>query len=105
MKGIKVPTEFSRRIRNVDFANYKAEEYRNLGLFFFINVSKAFPDSQKKHKKLWLLLGYLYKGHVLPDSEYANYSQADTLRHKTTFYKMYEATFGPENCTCVSTSI
>lgn len=45
IKNIKVPREFSRRVRQMD-SNWKAEDYRNLILFFFpavIHLTKFAP--------------------------------------------------------------
>lgn len=39
MKSVKVPREFSRRIRNLDLSIIKAQEYRNMLLFFSRSLS------------------------------------------------------------------
>jgi len=51
LNDIKVPREFSRRVRQLDPAVWKAEEYRNLILFFFPIVIKLtqFPGTSAAH--------------------------------------------------------
>lgn len=49
LENVRVPQEFSRRIRHLDPAVWKAEEYRNLILFFFpavVGLTKLPPEGQ-----------------------------------------------------------
>ena len=58
MKTVKVPREFSRRARNMDISVLKAQEMRNIELFFspiIVNCIKK----QAKERKLWLLLSFI----------------------------------------------
>ena len=53
MSIIQVPREFSRRCRKLDFSVMKAQELRNILLFFFEIVIDCFSPIAKE-RKLWL---------------------------------------------------
>ena len=69
MTQVKVPKEFSRRARELDFAVYKAQEFRNLLLFFFPLVI-ACIEKRQKERHLWLLLAYMIRACVMPSKQY-----------------------------------
>ena len=94
---IKVPRESNRRVRELDFAVYKAQEYRNLLLFFFPLILDCI-EVNAKERHMWLFLSYAIKACVIPSEEFAAIS-LDTIDHcMSSFYKIFEALFGVENC-------
>ena len=93
----KVVFEFSRRSRDLDFAVFKAEEFRNLILFFFPHVL-ACLEKNDKERAIWLYLAFMLRSCVLPDNEYFNVNVQQIVSACTKFYKMYEQTFGQANC-------
>ena len=97
MAATKVVFEFSRRSRDLDFAVYKAEEFRNLILFFFPHVLSCIED-EAKERELWLYLAFMIRSCVIPDSEYFNVSASHIYHACEKFYKIYEKIFGVTNC-------
>lgn len=57
LSQVRCPSDFNRMIRNFDFANLKAEELRNYGLFFFLILIKASPSSDIRRQ---VLIRYMY---------------------------------------------
>ena len=76
MSAVKVPREFSRRVRNLDLSVIKAQEYRNITLFFFPIVVQCIEPSAKE-RRLWLLLSYMIRSCVIPNTEFSNISSQD----------------------------
>ena len=98
MATIQVPREFSRRGRALDFSVLKAQEFRNIILFFFPFIINCFsPDD--KEIKLWLLLSYILRACILPpeESESIHFNVIGECADK--FYILYEKLFGSTNCT------
>ena len=98
MSLTKNPFEFSRRSRDLDFSVYKAEEFRNLVLFFFPHVLECL-ENDAKERELWLYLAFMIRACILPDVEYFNVNVNQILMACTKFYKLYEKLFGVSNCT------
>ena len=98
MSNTKSPGDFSRRCRNLDFSVYKAEEFRNIILFFFPHVLECI-EKNAKERDLWLYLAFMIRACVLPDSEYFNVNVNQITLSCTKYYKLYEKLFGAENCT------
>ena len=96
---VQVVREFSRRLRNLDFGVMKAQEFRNIILFFFILVVECIQDEFPREKKVWLQLAFVIRSCVIPNKEF--YLIADNVIQKTalSFYQNYEAIYGPKNCT------
>lgn len=97
MAKIKVVREFGRRARNLDFSVFKAQEYRNLALFFFPIIVDCIEE-EAKERRLWLLLAYLLRACVIPQHEFQNVNISDIDYCAKHFYKLYEQLFGPSNC-------
>ena len=87
---------FSRRTRALDPANYKAEEYRNLGLAYWPIVWRSIPKCAADH---WLLTVFAYKSACLPDAMYTSfkerYAESELYRQ---WYKSFESIYGSQNC-------
>ena len=98
MRGIKVPREFSRRSRSLDYSVMKGQEFRNIILFFFPIVLNCFEHAAKE-RKLWLYLVYMIRSCILPDNEYASVGTNVIQDCCNKFYKLYETLFGQKNCT------
>ena len=98
MSQTKVFSECSRRARDLDFAVYKAEEFRNLILFFFPHVLECLEENEKE-RSLWLYLAFMIRSCTLPDNEYFNVNRQHISCSCSKFYKIYEQIFGEVNCT------
>lgn len=98
MLETKVFREFSRRARKLDFSVMKAEELRNIGLFFFPHVLQCIEPNAKE-RRLWLLLAYLLRSCTIPSNEFKpiDLNVIDTVCRE--FYILYEELFGSNNCT------
>ena len=93
----KVFKEFSRRARSLDFSVFKAQEYRNIGLFFFIHVLSCI-DIGEKERILWLNLAFMLRSSVIPSAEYSKINIDDVTLSCEIFYQVFEEIFGPKNC-------
>ena len=96
---VQVPYEWSRRIRNLDFAVLKAAEFRNIILFFFSIVVKCIEPKYVKERKLWLQLAFVIRACVLSNEEFCNIDSPTISALALNFYKNYEQVYGGNNCT------
>ena len=96
---IQVPREYGRRCRNLDFAVWKAAEFRNALLFFFPIILTCIPDDCKKEKKVWLHLVFMVRACVLSNDEFRNVNVDDVQYASQKFYQLYEEVYGQNNCT------
>ena len=97
MSSVKVPHEFSRRGRNLDFSVLKAQEFRNIILFFFPFVISCF-ELEDKEISLWLYLAFAIRACVLPENEFQNVQKTHVKKVMQKFYILYEKLFGATNC-------
>ena len=98
MKAIKMTREFSRRARKLDLSVIKAQELRNILLFFFPIITRCLEGSEKEIQ-LWELLAFMTKACILPEEEYEVVSQNLIKYSMKHFYNLYEQLYGPQNCT------
>lgn len=99
IRNVQLPFECSRRCRNLDFAVLKASEFRNIIIFFFTIVVKCIEKEFVKERRLWLQLAYTIRACVLSNEEFDNISKNTITSLCMSFYKNYESTYGPKNCT------
>ena len=93
----KVPREFSRRARKLDFAVFKGQEFRNLILFFFPLVLECI-EPEAKEIDLWLHLSYLFRASCISSEEFRNINLDVIHESCQIFYKTFEQLFGEQNC-------
>lgn len=98
MMATKVFKEFSRRARSLDLSVFKAQELRNLALFFFPLIVNCIETGEKE-RILWLNLAYMLRSSVIPSSEYSSINIQDVNNCCETFYVIFDEIFGPKNCT------
>lgn len=98
MTLIKSPREFPRRARDLDFSVFKGAEFRNLSLFYFPLILQCIEEGHDE-RELWLYWGYMIRSCVIPSPEFRYVDLADLKERCNIFYKLYEKTFGPLNCT------
>lgn len=96
---VRVPREFPRRVRNLDTSIYKAQEYRNVLLFFFPIVLENIPEQFKKERQLWLTLVFMIKSCVIPNEEFNNVNKETICNACELFYNLFYELFGQRNCT------
>ena len=92
----KVVREFSRRARKLDLAVMKAQEMRNIILFFFPHILQCIEQNAKE-RKLWLLLAFMIRSCVLSSKEFQMFDLEMLETASKEFYQLYEALFGPRN--------
>lgn len=98
MKYVKSPREFSRRIRQLDFSVFKAQEFRNIVLFFFkVVVDSLEPEC--KERKLWYMLAFMIRSCVIPNNEFNLVSKSEIKSTCDRFYVLYQQLFSEKNCT------
>lgn len=98
MKVIKVVREFSRRVRDLDFAVLKAQELRNIVLFFFPIVIQCIEPTAKE-RRVWFLLAFMFRACVVPCEEYENVKKEEILNASKHFYSLFQQLFSTKNCT------
>ena len=97
MKDVKVFHEFSRRARKLDLAVMKAQEMRNILLFFFTLITECLTN--EKQVKLWEMLAFMVRACILPEKEYINVKIESIKYCMKNFYILYQQLFGCQNCT------
>lgn len=98
MKLLKVPREFPRRIRELDFAVFKAQEMRNISIFFFPIVIQCI-ETGAKERRLWFLLAFMLRSCLIPNNEYENIDDHEIHNACEQFYTLFEKLFSSKNCT------
>ena len=97
MKKIKVVREFSRRARHLDLSVMKAQELRNILLFFYPLVIECLESDHEK--KLWEMLAFMVRACIIPDIEFQNVNINHVKYCQRNVYVLWEQIFGPRNCT------
>jgi hypothetical protein len=98
LQAIKVPKEFHRRPRPLD-SNFKAVEYRNLILFYFVALLDVLEEGSDEQKMVAHLV-YLARVFYLPQDEFDDqhdYRDLEMLQHA--FLRLYEKAFGDYHIT------
>ena len=98
MKLIKVPREFPRRARKLDLAVLKAQELRNILIFYFLLITQCLGNNEKEIK-LWEMLAFMVRACILPQEEYENVNENEIKYCQKHFYQLYEQLYGIKNCT------
>lgn len=98
MKKIKSFREFSRRCRNLDLSVIKAQEYRNIILFFFNIVIDCIETAYPKEKIIWLCLAFMLRACILPNKEFECIELINIKNVCKKFYYLFDKCFGPNNC-------
>ena len=98
MQNIKVLKEFSRKNRALDFSVMKAQEFRNIVLFFFPLIINCI-EPKEKERKLWLQFAYMIRSCIVPQNEFKAINLESIYETCQNFYSLYERLFGPKNCT------
>lgn len=90
--------EFSRRCRNLDLGIMKAQEYRNIGLFFFPIVLNCIEETYPNEKRVWLYMAYMLRSCVIPNREFHEIDPLTVKNACKKFYSLFEKCFGQTNC-------
>ena len=96
---IQAVREFNRRSRNLDLGIMKAQEHRNVILFYFPIVVNCIEPEFPSERKIWLLLAFLFRSCILPNNEFENIPTELIKNASKQFYELYEKAFGTKNCT------
>ena len=97
MSNTKSFKESSRRARSLDFAVFKAQEFRNMCILYFPNVIECI-EVNAKERHLWLYLAYMMRASLIPSSEFAEIDLSVVNDCCTKFYILFEELFGMQNC-------
>jgi hypothetical protein len=88
MSRQKLPSCFSRRARS-DFSQFKASEWRNIGLIFFPLLVQSMPGRLlRPRRQLWLLLGYLFRAHMLDDTKFQALQEVRARQNRKTLMEV-----------------
>jgi hypothetical protein len=97
LKSIRVPSEFSRRTRDIDVRTPKGEEFRNLLLAMFPTIAAEIPRSRPEHE-IWMLMAILTRACIFPGDSSRLTKREQSDGHNRVYY-LWEKTFGAQNCT------
>lgn len=97
LRGVKLPRECSRRIRELDFSVLKGQEFRNFTLFLFPLIIECIEENAKE-RKLWLQFSYMIRSCILPNKEFKQIDLDFVEQTCENFYVLYEKLFGSYNC-------
>lgn len=98
IKTIQVFREFSRRCRSLDPSVIKAQEYRNMILFFVPIIVDCIQHEFPKERQIWWYLSYIMRACVLPNEEFDLIKKDDIKKACKNFYSLFEKVHGPTNC-------
>ena len=98
MKNTKMFKECSRRVRNLDLSVMKAQELRNILIFFFIFIAQCL-EGYDKEIKVWEMLAFMARACILPEEEFQNVNINSIKYCQKNFYQLYQKLFGVRNCT------
>ena len=96
--SVQVIREFSRRLRHLDTAVLKAQEYRNILLFFFPIVLANIDGKYQKEHQMWLSLVFMIKSCVIQNEEFQHVDKETIIKSCELFYNLYFELFGQQNC-------
>ena len=96
--SVQVVREFGRRCRNLDFSVYKAQEYRNIVIFFFPLVIKCIDPMYTEEIKLWYNMVFMIRACVLPNSEFRSLPDKLISNACDNFYRLFQKLYGKKNC-------
>ena len=97
MKKVKVPRESSRRARQLDLAVMKAQELRNVVLFYFTIVTSCLVGHDKEIK-VWEMFAFMIRACILPEEEFVNVNVNHVKMCQKKFYQSYQQLYGVKNC-------
>ena len=95
---MRVPHEFSRRVRHLDLAIMKAQELRNIILFFFPLVLQCIEDTHPLEHVVWLSLAFTIRACTLPNTEFFHVDKTSLKMCLDQFYTVFNEVFGNQNC-------
>ena len=98
ISAIQVPREMGRRCRNLDFSVFKAQEFRNVVLFFFVLVIKCIEPMYTDEIKMWYYVAFMIRACVLPNSEFRTLPDKVVTNACENFYRLYQKVYGKSNC-------
>ena len=98
IRDVRVPREFSRRCRQMNLSIMKAQELRNVLLFFFPIVINCIADTFCNERKIWLLLVFMIRACVVPNVEFYHVNTDLITNCCLEFYHMFENLYGPKQC-------
>ena len=94
------PSEFSRRIREMDYCNFKAQEWRNIAVVYFPVLLKSLHDRPVLLEVVHIMV-YIVRAYLEDDAHFREVHNGN-LKLTTLseyFSKLYQKTFGKDNCT------
>ena len=83
----------------MDLGVMKAQEFRNMCLFFVPIIIDCIPSSFKKEIQLWLHIWFMIRSCIIPNCEFEHVANHEIDHSWQQFYKLFEETHGKTNCT------
>ena len=99
MQDVLVPSEFSRRTRNLELT-CKAEEFRNILCFYFVILIDAISEEDNPGlKRLFATLAYISRMYYTNDDEYNEVSPTKRVKIIKQFMEKFVKIYGESYCT------
>ena len=98
IKNTKMFKECSRRGRKLDLSVMKAQELRNVVIFFFPFITQCLHGNDKEIK-LWEMLAFMVRACILPEEEFESVNVNSIKYCQKSFYIIFQQLFGEQNCT------
>ena len=97
---VRGPSDFSRRVRAMDYANFKAQEWRNLFIAYFPVMLRCLRSSKAMLEVMHVLV-YIVRAHMEDDEHFKEvHPQSLRLVDLSKYFAgLYQRTFGRDNCT------
>ena len=98
IKNTKFVREFSRRARQLDLAVMKAQELRNVAIFFFPFITHCL-EGHDKEIKVWEMMAFMARACILPEEEFEAVNVNSIKYCQKNFYVLFQQLYGEKNCT------
>lgn len=95
----RVPSDFARRLKDLDLPRMKSEEFRNFMLLYVFLFVEEYGTANILIQ-VWTLWTFIMRAATLPDDEYFSLKRKINLNNlMKSFQKLYVQAFGIRHCT------
>lgn len=95
IESVKVPKEITRKPRAINFKNFKAAEFKNYILVYFVIITEVIPNPVIK--RIWIILAYLCRAFSVDNDAFEKIPSIRLKALMSQWYKLYYKAFGPTN--------
>ena len=101
LRNIELPTEFQRRIREIDLVKNKSQELKTFLIFGFDVICRVLVEYDAKDEaEVFSNISWLVRVIMMPDGWFQRMAKEFNLSYQTKImYRKFEAVFSPDQCT------